>query len=364
VTGAWRHAGGGLLLSSSGAFALNRDALEMPALQYKALGREARLVNMSRLGQALNELDRPPVKALVVYNSNPAAIAPDQAAVRRGLSREDLFTVVLEQFLTDTAAWADIVLPATTFLEHTDLYFAYGHYYLQMARPALPAPGECRSNVEVFRALATRMGFDDPCFSDSEDDMIRALLDTGSEFLRGVTFDRLEREGFVRLNISPEGEPFLPFAHGFPLPGGRCDLDASALDYAPPEESRLGAAADGRYRLELVSSKLDDGLNSTFGHRDEVDAGCAAVEIHPSDAAPRGIETGTPVRIYNQRGTLRLPARVGESVRPGVVRIPSVRWPRRDPNGWGVNLLIGDRLTDIGGGPTFYNCLVEVEPCA
>jgi anaerobic selenocysteine-containing dehydrogenase len=343
---------------------VNREALEMPSLQQTALGREARLVNMAQLGRALNELDSPPVQALVVYNSNPGAIAPDQAAVRRGLAREDLFTVVLEQFLTDTAAWADIVLPATTFLEHTDLYFAYGHYYLQLARAALPAPGECRSNVEIFRALAGKMGFDDACFGDSDDDMIRTLLDTDSEFLRGVTLERLDREGFVRLSISAAGEPFLPFAQGFPLPEGRCDLDATALDYTPPQESRLGeAAARGRYPLELVSSKFDDAMNSTFGHRDEVDAACAVVHLHPGDAAPRGIETGAEVRVYNARGALRLPARVAEDVRPGVVRIPSVRWPRRDASGWGVNLLTADRLTDIGGGPTFYNCLVEVEKC-
>src|SRR5262249_51793639 len=163
-------------LSTSQAFHVNRPALERADLQEKALGREARLVNMTELGQALTRLDNPPVKAIVVYNSNPAAIAPNQNAVLAGLRRDDPFTEVLEQCQNDTADYADILLPATPFLEHTDLYFAYGHFHLQLARPALPAPGEAKSNMETFRAIAYRMGFDDPCFDDSADDMIRTLL--------------------------------------------------------------------------------------------------------------------------------------------------------------------------------------------
>ena len=188
LTGSWREAGGGFQLSTVQAFHLNRSALEMPELQRRStLGREARIVNMSELGKALTQLDSPPVKAMVVYNSNPAAIAPNQNVVLRGLRRPDLFTVVLEQFQTDTADYADILLPVTTFLEHTDLYVAYGHYHLQLARPAVPPAGETRSNVEIFRALALRMGFDDACFEDSEDDMIRALLDSDHPFLDGIT---------------------------------------------------------------------------------------------------------------------------------------------------------------------------------
>ena len=201
LTGAWKHPGGGLQLSTSQAFHLNRAGLERADLQHKALGREARLVNMSELGSALTTLTGPPVMGLVVYNSNPAAVAPNQNAVLKGLAREELFTVVLEQFRNDTADYADILLPVTTFLEHTDLYLAYGHYYLQLARPALPAPGEAKSNVEIFRLLAGRMGFDDACFGDTEDDMIRTLLDSGHPFLEGITLERLERERFVRLNL-------------------------------------------------------------------------------------------------------------------------------------------------------------------
>src|SRR5215472_15418521 len=198
LIGSWREVGGGVQLSTSQAFRLNREGLERPDLQYKALGREARLVNMTELGAALTRVDNPPVKSLVVYCSNPAAIAPNQNAVLAGLRRSDLFTVVLEQFQTDTADYADILLPSTTFLEHTDLYLAYGHYYLQLARPALPAPGEAKSNVDVFRLLAQRMGFEDPCFQDSEDDMIRTLLASGHPFLEGITLDRLDYEHSVR----------------------------------------------------------------------------------------------------------------------------------------------------------------------
>src|ERR1700733_5629101 len=215
LVGSWREVGGGLQLSTSQAFRLNKAGLEMPELQRRSpLGREARIVNMSELGKALTQLEDPPVGAMVVYNSNPASIAPNQNLVLTGMRREDLFTVVLEQFQNDTADHADILLPSTTFLEHTDLYLAYGHYHLQLARPALPAPGETKSNVEVFRLLAQRMHFDEPFFADSEDDMIRALLDSKHAFLQGITLERLEREHSVRLNVAPGSEPFLPFAQG------------------------------------------------------------------------------------------------------------------------------------------------------
>src|SRR5580704_5492250 len=225
VVGAWKDVGGGLQLSTSQTFQLNRTGLERADLQEKALGRAARLINMVQLGSALTTLADPPVKALVVYNSNPAAVAPNQNAVFAGLRREDLFTVVLEQFQNDTADHADILLPATTFLEHTDLYLAYGHHYLQLARPALPAPGETKSNVEVFRLLAERMGFDDACFCDSEDDMLRTLLDSAHPFLEGITLERLDREHSVRLNVASDSDPYLPFAQGgFGTPSGKCEF--------------------------------------------------------------------------------------------------------------------------------------------
>ncbi|MGA3188390.1 MAG: molybdopterin-dependent oxidoreductase [Bryobacteraceae bacterium] len=355
LTGSWKEVGGGLQLSVSQAFQFNRAALEMPEL-----GRAARTVNMSELGSALTALDQPPVKAIVVYNSNPAGIAPDQNRVLKGFRREDLFTVVLEQFQTDTADYADILLPSTTFLEHTDLYLAYGHYHLQLARPAVPAPGETKSNVEVFRALAQRIGFEDGCFNDSEDDMIRALLNSGHPFLQGITLEQLEREHSVRLNVPT---PFLPFAKGnFGTPSGKCELDVP--DYVPPVESRFGdVSLRTRFPLEFVSSKNDDSMNSTFGNRDSVDKQTSVLHISTEDAEQRGIHTGDLVRAFNERGSLLLTAEVDGVVGSGVVRAPSVRWAKRSQDGRSANALTSERLTDIGGGPTFYSCLVEVEKC-
>src|SRR5579885_60615 len=362
LTGSWKDLGGGLQLSTSQAFQINRDALERPDLQHKALGREARLVNMTELGRALTALSDPPVKALEIYNSNPAAIAPDQNTVLAGLRREDLFTVVLEQFQNDTADYADILLPATTFLEHTDLYFAYGHYYLQLARPALAPPGETKPNVEVFRLLAARMGIDDPCLRDSDDDMIRAALSSDHPFLRGITLEELEREHFVRLRLP---EPFQPFAAGGFGNGngsGCCHFHAEELDYTPPIESRHGDAAVRRkFPLELISPKNDDSMNSTFGHRDGPDLETSTLHLTAEDAAPRGIQNGDRVRVWNDRGAFFLVARVDETVRPGVVCAPAVRWARRAPERRNANAVTSPRLTDAGGGPTFYSCLVQVE---
>jgi anaerobic selenocysteine-containing dehydrogenase len=362
LTGSWREIGGGLQLTTSQAFHFDRPALEMPEMQRKSpIGREARMINMTELGKALTEVDAPPVKAIVVYNSNPATIAPNQNLVLRGFRREDLFTVVLEQFQTDTADHADILLPSTTFLEHTDLYFAYGHYHLQLARPVLAAPGEARSNVEVFRALAGRMGFDDTCFRDTEDDMIRTLLGSGHRFLNGITLERLEREHSIRLNI---GEPFLPFANGFPTPSGKCEFGAEHLAFTPPAESRFGdAALKKRFPLEMISSKNDDSMNSTFGVRPDVNRQTAVVQLHESDAARRGIRNGDRVRAFNDRGSMLAIAEVDGVVAQGVVRAPAVRWNKLSEDGRSANVLTSDRLTDIGGGPTFFSCLVEVERC-
>ncbi len=362
LTGAWRDVGGGLLLSTSGAFVLNRDGLERPDLMRASrLGRDARAINMCRLGRALTETTDPPVKALVVYNANPAAVAPDQNPVLRGLAREDLFTVVIEQFQTDTADYADILLPATTFLEHKDLYYAYGHYYLQLGGPVIAPLGEARPNAEIFRLLAARLGFRESCFRDSDDDVIRTALDSPHPFLKGITLEELEQRGFVRLRVAPEGEPFLPFAQGgFGGPTGRCRLQA--VGSSSPVESRLGALA-ARFPLELVTPKSDSGLNSTFGYRDEVDRETAVVLMHEVDAAQRGIRDGDRVRLFNDRGSVTLTARVGLTVRQGMLCARSVRWNKRSPEGCNTNALTSDRLTDLGGGATFYSCLVEVAKC-
>jgi len=362
LTGSFRQQGGGIQLSTSQAFAFNRAALERPDLQRQSpLGREARIVNMTTMGDALNQTSDPPVKALVVYNSNPAAIAPDSRAVHRGLGRLDLFKVVLEQFQTDTADFADILLPTTTFLEHTDLYLAYGHYHVPLARPVLPAPGETKPNVEIFRLLADRMGLKDPCLKESDDDMIRAALRSDHPFLQGITLDRLERERSVRLNIP---SPFLPFADGPLQPVRKFDLGSPELQYEPPVESRLGSRTLlVRYPLEMVSSKNDDAMNSTFSNRRENIAAQSTVFMHVSDAESRGIGTGDRVRVFNDRAAMLLTAHVDGVVRPGVVRIPAVSSPKMMAGGTGVNALTSQRLTDRGGGPTFYSCLVQVEKC-
>lgn len=352
ITGAWRELGGGLQLSTTAAFELNRAALERPDLQDISLGREARLLNMSQIGKVLTETVDPPVKAIVVYNSNPAAIAPNQRLVHDGFRREDLFTVVLDHFMTDTARFADYVLPATMFIEHDDLYLAYGHYHLQLALKAAEPPAGCRPNAEIFRALAQRVGFTEPCFEDGTEQMVRALLDTPSPHTEGITWERLVSEHSIRLNV-----PDRPFAQGrFRTASGRANISGKDLEYVPPVESRLGTMA-GEYPLELVSSKNHDSLNSSFGHREVVDAQTSVLQIHPDDAAPRGIRDGQQVEVFNGRGAIRLQAAVGGYTRPGVVRAPMVRW------GVNVNTLISDRFTDLGEGPAFYNCLVEVRAC-
>lgn len=359
LTGSWQDVGGGFCLSTSGGFTVDRAALERPDLQPHS----TRLINMSLLAEAITESD---IQALVVYNSNPAAVAPNSNQVRRGLLREDLFTVVLEQFATDTTDYADIVLPVTTFLENTDLYFAYGHYHIQMARPALPAPGECKSNVEIFRLLAARMGFTEACFRDTEDDMIRQALASGHAYLDGITLEKLDVAGSLRLNVAAPGEPFRPHANGgFHTPSGKCEFKADTLAYVPPVESRQGdPVLMKRFPLELISSKNSDGMNSTFGHRDAVDGQTARVTLHPDDASARGILPGDTVRVFNDRGSLRLSVEIAPKVHRGVVRVPAVRWAKRAGDHQTVNALTSsERLTDIGGGAVFFSCLVQVEKC-
>ncbi len=358
LTGSWKDIGGGFCLSTSGGFTIDRAALERIDLQ----PHDTRLINMSLLGEALTERD---VHALVVYNSNPAAVAPNANRVRQGLLRDDLFVVALEQFLTDTTDYADIVLPVTTFLENTDLYFAYGHYHLQMARPALSPPGECKNNVEIFRLLAQRMGFDDPCFRDTDDDLIRQALSSGHTNLDGISLEMLDEKGSVRLNVAAAGQPYQPHAQGgFFTPSGKCEFKADTLAYVPPVESRQGdASLTRRFPLELISPKNNDSMNSTFGHRDHVDAQTACATLHPEDAAARGIAFGDTVRVFNDRGSIRLNVEIAPKVHRGVVRVPAVRWAKKAGDKQTVNALTSERLTDIGAGATFYSCLVEVEKC-
>jgi len=371
ITGSWKDIGGGLQLSTSGAFQLNTAAMEQPDLMLKSpLKRMARTVNMVELGKALTELDNPPVKALVVYNSNPAAVCPEQHLVRRGLARKDLFTVVHEQFFADTTDFADLVLPATTFFEQKDLVKAYGHYYLQVSHQAITPLGECKSNVEFFRELALRMGFDDACFRDTEDEMIDAALASGVPQLAGIGRERLERDPYVRLNLNG-GEPWLPFANGFPTPTGKArlydaNLIAHGMDpvatFVPPEESRHTSAAQ-RYPLELLARKADNFLNSTFVNlptHQKMEPHQHELEIASEDAKRRGIADGDRVRVFNDRGEIFLRARVDGAVQPGVVGA-RLGWAKLSEGGININVLTSARLTDLAGGATFYSTLVEVE---
>ena len=374
ITGSWKEVGGGLQLSTSGGFQLDRAAMERGDLMHKSpLNGPSRTVNMVQLGGALTELDDPPIKALVVYNSNPAAVCPEQHLVRRGLQRDDLFTVVHEQFFTDTTDYADIVLPATTFFEHKDLVQAYGHYYLQVSHQAIEPLGECKSNVDFFRELALRMGFEDECFRERVDAMIDAALASGVPQLEGITRERLESDPHVRLKLDEAADhrPWLPFAKGFPTPGGKARLyDASLIPYGmdpvasfvPPKESRHTAAAK-RYPLELLARKADNFLNSTFvnlpGHQ-KMEPHQHELEIATEDARRRGIADGDRVRVFNDRGEIFLRARVDGSVRPGVVGA-RLGWAKLSDHGLNINVLTSARLTDLGGGATFYSTLVEVE---
>jgi anaerobic selenocysteine-containing dehydrogenase len=325
------------------------------------------------LGKALATLSDPPIKALFVYGSNPAAVAPNHNLVVEQLRRDDLFTVVHEQFLTDSTDYADIVLPATTFFEHKDLQTSYGHYYLQASQQAIKPLGESRSNVEVFRALADRMGFNDECFRESVDEMIDVALDDDHEFLDRVTRERLEREGHVRLNLTSDQEPFLPFANGnFKTPSGKAELYSEALAaqgfdpiarFVPPTESRhANNNGDGRYPLELLARKADNFLNSSFCDQPTVRRmECPGLlEIHPNDANARGIADGQTVRVYNDRGAIPLVARITDAIQPNVVAA-RLDWAKLSQQGVNINVLTSDRLTDMGESATFYSALVEVE---
>ena len=373
LTGSWKEVGGGLQLSLSGSFPLNKRDLERTDLMQKTLGRPARTVNMVELGKALATLDDPPIKALFVYGSNPAAVAPNHKLVVEQMRRDDLFTVAHEQFLTDTTDYADIVLPATTFFEHKDLQASYGHYYLQISQQAIAPVGESRSNAEMFRALAERMGFEDECFHESVDEMIDTALDNDHEFLDHITRERLERESHVRLNLAPDQEPFLPFANGnFKTPSGKAELYSESLaaqgfdpiaKFVAPTESR-NANTDGnrQYPLELLARKADNFLNSSFCNQPAVRSmeSPGLLEIHPADALERGIADGQRVRVYNDRGVILLEARVTDAVQPKVVAA-RLDWAKLSEQGININVLTSDRLTDMGESATFYSVLVQVE---
>jgi len=359
LTGAWRHPAGGLLLASSGHFPVRRAALQRPDL----LGdRRPRMVNMSTIGEALlapaSPAFGPQIQAVVVYNSNPVAVAPQSGQVVQGFAREDLFTVVLEHFQTDTADYADYILPATTQLEHWDIHTSYGHTDVLLNRPAIAPVGQARTNTAIFRALAQRMGFDDPCFQEDDEALCRSAIGEPKDF------DILLAQGFFSLDL-----PDAPFAQGgFPTPSGKCEFFSQRLadmgldglpDHVPNYEV---AQAHGRYPLAMISPPARNFLNSSFVNLQslrDIEAE-PVLEMHPHDAAARGIANGAVVRVFNDRGNYVCKARVNDRARLGVVNGLGIWWRKLGLNGTNVNELTSQKLTDLGRAPVFYDCLVEV----
>jgi anaerobic selenocysteine-containing dehydrogenase len=388
LTGDWRHPGGGALLSTSKAYPFDGAYLERPDL----IPPGTRTVNMSQLAEALHgELPGPPVQALFVYNSNPAAVCPDQSRVLSGLKRDDLFTVVHEQFQTDTADYADILLPATTQLEHFDLHGSYGHLYVQASNPAIAPLGEAKPNTEVFRLLAREMGFEPDLFEESDEELalgamrnaefgmrnenqecgsvLHSVFRTPHSALSGISLEGV-KQGPMRLNLPKD---WAPFAGGnFGTPSGKCELyserEARAgrdplPHYAPPhEDPQTKPALAAKYPLQMLTPPAGSFLNSSFVNVDVLRkaAGGVTVEMHPTDAAKRGIADGQAVTVFNARGKFRATAIVGESVKPGVVVSLGVWWNRYTADGVNSNTTTSTALTDLGGGATFFDNLVEV----
>src|SRR6185295_9701248 len=365
LVGAWRDVGGGVLLSTSGMFRFNDRALERPDLTRG----NPRTINMTRIGEALTSA-KPAVRGLYVYNSNPAAIAPDQARVIEGFKREDLFTVVHEQFQTDTADYADILLPATTQLEQRDVVKPYGHYYLVYNEPAIAPLGEAKPNSEVFRLLAERLGFEEDCFRDSDEEIIRQALNSGHPTLDGITLERLKQEGWARLNLP---ETFAPFAEGgFRTPSGKCEFYSEKMKhigmdplpaYIPPRESPASAPRlAARYPLQLISPPANSFLNTSFSHLPSFlkSEQQPFIEINAADAELRRIGDGDMVKVWNDRGECTLVARISNRVKPGVAVALSIWWNKLSPGRSNVNCTVSQAVTDMGGGATFFDNLVEV----
>jgi anaerobic selenocysteine-containing dehydrogenase len=373
LVGSWRHRGGGFLRSSGTWIDECLGGIDVPA-EVAAAAPGTRLVNMSRLGQALTDPTMsPPVTALYVWNANPAVTVPNTELVRRGLTRDDLFTVVHDQFLTDTARYADIVLPATTQLEHVDVVPAWGHLYVGWNEPAIAPVGESRSNTEVFRSLAAALGRPEPWLYDDDESLLRQRLGSGHERLDGVTVEALRARGFVRLAVGEQAEPFGATGR-FPTPSGKVELRAEGLarlgmdpipDFVPAAESPWGdPELAARFPLQLLTPKQHVGfLNSSYAGSDgHAPPGGPFVEMDPTDAAARGVAEGDVVAVFNDRARLLLPVAFSGRVRPGVVAIP-FGWGRdRHRDGRTANALTNDTLADLGGGVAFSDTLVEVEP--
>ncbi|HEY5897731.1 MAG TPA: molybdopterin oxidoreductase family protein [Burkholderiales bacterium] len=359
LVGAWRDPAGGIVLSTNDFYAFDHAALERPDL---LAGRRPRAINHVQLGDALTSA-KPPVLATIVYNNNPVAVCPESDKVIAGFSREDLFTVVIDHFQTDTADYADFLLPATTQLEHADVHKSYGHLYVLANNPAIAPLGEALPNSEIFRRLAARMGFAEPCFRDSDEDICRTAL--AGKF----DWSELKKQGWQRLELPKR---FAPFAQGgFPTPSRKCELYSEWLEkqgidplpfYNPPAEV-ADAGLASRYPLAFVSPPARHFLNSTFANmaRFREFEREPHLDMHPQDAAARGIREGDRVRVFNARGSYTLLARINGKPRPGVVVAPSIWWKKHAPDGRNANNVTSQRTADLGGGATFYDCRVQVE---
>lgn len=350
LTGAWQHRGGGAALSTSGAFMLNTSRYS--GLHLRQPNR--RHINQNQLGQALQQAE-PPISTLFVFNSNPAAVAPDSQAVWQGLQREDLFTVVIDHFQTDTADYADILLPATTFVEHADLYTAYGHYYLQWAEPLLPPRGQARPNSWIFQQLARRMGLDDPVLSMTSHELAQELLTTSHPYLQGITWARLQAERSLRLNLPRD---FRPYATGSHFADGKIRFSP------PPVQVEFQEQPSAEFPLRLISPPGAFVLNTSMGNLEPLlraAGGQPRVLIHPDDAARSFIEDGQPARICSPRGSIIRQAVVTADARQGVVVAVGQWWPKLAPDKRSLNHLTSQALTDLGGGSLFGNAVVRVE---
>ena len=322
------------------------------------------------IGDALCASD-PPIRAIFVYNSNPVAVAPESAKVVRGFARDDLFVVVHDLFRTDTADYADLLLPATSQLEHLDVHTSYGHLYVQANNPSIAPCGEALPNTELFRRLAAAMGFDEPCFRESDDELARRAFRAGDPRIAGWDWDAVKRDGFRRLALPADDAPFA--SGGFPTPSGKCEFASASLaaqghDPLPevvlPRESPVSnPALAARYPLAFISPPARNFLNSSFANLPAfvAEERGPRLLLHPGDAAPRAIATGDKVRIRNDRGEFLATAEVTDAARPGVVVAPSVWWRKLSPDGRNANAVTGQGLTDLGRAATFYDCLVEVE---
>ena len=369
LVGDYGKPGGGILYSTGGYWMFPGDAVLPRELLRNSPNPQPRVINMNRIGAELLAAD-PPIRSLYVFNSNPGAVAPNSRKVLAGLQREDLFTVVHDLFLTDTARYADIVLPATSQFEHWDIHKAYGHLYVSLNQPAMPPLGEARSNWQVFQALAERMGYTEACWRQTAEEIIQDSIAKGGPAMKGITWERLLAEGHCRLNFP---RPHVPWSDGrFRTPSGKVELFSQQLadagmdplpDWVPDVESREARPERaGKYPLQMVSAASHQFLNSTFGNVPTLRRlyGDPTVEIHPQDAAAREIRSGDWVEVHNDRGAFQVRARVGETVQPGTIFAPTLWWSDLGPDGRGANWTTNDELSDYAGGATFHGNLVQV----